>query len=101
MQNADNGQPFINNEFREASSGGRFEVASPADESVLGSAAEATLADVTDATADRHDVVHRLTFRYAGDSALAYGVQHLGGGTVGLAAMGLPDHGAVHRHVTS
>jgi aldehyde dehydrogenase (NAD+) len=47
--NADNGQPFINNEFREASSGGRFEVANPADESVLGSAAEATLADVTDA----------------------------------------------------
>src|SRR5215203_3831633 len=43
------GRLFIDGEFREAASGRRFDVINPADESVIGTAADATPADVFDA----------------------------------------------------
>jgi aldehyde dehydrogenase (NAD+) len=51
MNNTDmqDGALFINGEFREASSRGRFDVINPSDESVVGSAADATAVDVADA----------------------------------------------------
>src|SRR4051812_15041405 len=43
------GRLFIDGEFREASSGARFEVINPADESVVGTAADGGIDDVTSA----------------------------------------------------
>jgi aldehyde dehydrogenase (NAD+) len=43
------GRLFIDGEFREAAGGGRFEVINPADESVVGTAADAQASDVHDA----------------------------------------------------
>ena len=43
------GRLFIDGEFREAQSGRRFDVVSPTDESVVGTAADADVADVADA----------------------------------------------------
>ena len=49
MGQSDAAQLFINGEFRESSSGLRFDVIDPSDESVVGSAAEATAEDVAEA----------------------------------------------------
>ena len=40
------GRLYINGEFREAAAGGRFDVRSPSDESVVGTAADARAEDV-------------------------------------------------------
>ena len=45
------GRLFIAGEFREAASGRRFDVVNPADESVVGTAADAEPTDVSDAVA--------------------------------------------------
>ena len=43
------GRRYIDGEFRDARSGRRYEVINPADESVVGVAADATAEDVSDA----------------------------------------------------
>ena len=43
------GRLFINGAFREARSGGRYDVINPADESVVSTAADASADDVSDA----------------------------------------------------
>src|SRR3984885_11582179 len=79
------GKLFIGGEWRAASDGGTFEVIHPADESFVGTAADATAADVSDAVGAARTAFDTTTwstdvdFRRACLRQLSAGLQKAGG----------------------